>query len=225
VAVGRLVDGKNSDQDNDHGMIPIGLLGMRVWLLRLFEKSTDLLVMVVTNGATYLAQGAVAVLLPMLIVQKLHYDSLYSWVMTAGAVADLIAGMASTWVLARLPRKFRPMAYGILAALNGLTLLLIAVAHTPAIIVGAMFIGGLCLEILYVLYVVQVQRTIPENAMGRYETLSASYSSVLMGLGTILAGLWHRVIGGLLVVSFISVMIPLAAGALRTWNNGVRVND
>lgn len=101
-----------------------------------------------------------------------------------------------------------------MAALNGLTLLLITVVHTGSVIMVAMFVGSIFLEMPYVLYVSQVQRTIPEGAMGRYETLSAGYSSVIMGLGTVSAGLSRDVLGGFLVVSAIAVIIPLTAGSL-----------
>ena len=215
VAIGPIVSmGQNVDQEDEQGLVPVGLLGIGRWLLRLFDARRELLAMVVINGAMYFAQGAVVVLLPRLLVQQLHSGFLYSWVMVATGVADLLAGMASAWFLARLPIQFRSLAYGFMAALNGLTLLLITIAPTASVIVIAMFFGSVFLEMLYVLYVTQVQRSIPQSAMGRYETLSAGYSSVIMGLGTVSAGLLRDVLGGFLVVSAIAVVIPLTAGSL-----------
>ena len=52
VAIGPLVSmGQNVDQEGEQGLVPVGLLGIGRWLLRLFDARRELLAMVVINGA------------------------------------------------------------------------------------------------------------------------------------------------------------------------------
>jgi|GEM_PF-6470391 len=152
-------------------------------------KNAAFIQMLVVDWGLSFAMGIINVALPLYTAHTLHRPWLYSPLLMAIAVGDLLAGFMSSTARRVIPAGKEGKWYVAMASLVGLTYVFIAVVPTVTAVFAASFIGSVTTGLLYVIYASTVQRTIPAEVMGRFQTVMSGVISALTGGGSLLAGI------------------------------------
>ncbi|MDQ0191455.1 MFS transporter [Alicyclobacillus cycloheptanicus] len=144
--------------------------------------------MLVVDGGMYFAMGAINVALPLYTAHTLRLPWLYSPILMTTGVGELLAGLMSSSVPKLVHEGQEGKWYVGMASLVGMSYILMVLFPSVTTVFVASFIGSIITGLLYVIYASTMQRTIPAEAMGKFQTVMSGLSSAFTGGGSVVAG-------------------------------------
>ncbi len=139
---------------------------------------------ILAGVANLFGSGAASVALPFYVEQTLHSPLLYGWLTAATAAGSITAAI---WYGGRTWRHRGPLIYSFFMA-NFLVLSAIGAFPIPPVILGAMFLYGLCETMLGLAWMTALQEYVPNEQMGRVTSLDQFGSYVGIPLSYALGG-------------------------------------
>ncbi len=160
-----------------------------------------------------------AVALPFLIRNDLGADVKLLGTLGSASSLGFVVGMLWLGQYPRL-RHRGPVAY-LTSTLLGVTLLLFGLKLPIPVLVGGMFVDGLCLAVFSLIWTHTLQEMVPGELLGRVSSIDALGSFVLLPVGFAIAG-WATDLAGAPAVflvggvgTIILALLPLLHPAIR----------